>query len=773
MKKLNKHFFVILFLFLSVPLFSQSTKLLFQEGNKLFKQEHYRKALPYLEKVLEAEPNNAEAMFEAGVCYLHRYSKEKALQFILKAYALDPKVSKYIHFWLGRAYHQNYQYDKAIEHYNIYKGSLGKADQRRKEADKHIAQTNTARQFTANPEDYRVRNLGPVVNSIYSEHSPVSSSNDSLLLFTSRRHDVTGGKEDLDGEFFEDVFQTYKQADGSWSAPVKFPLNTSGHDASIQLFDKDTKMLLYREAKGGDIYYSEKDQATQTWREPQKFANINTPDFEADAFIAPDGKSAYFATNHYKKVGDLDIYYITKKEDGTWGRPQELPGRINTSEDEDAPFISPDGKTLYFSSRGHKNMGGFDIFKSTLDNSGNWSQPVNLGYPINTPDDDAYYYMLSSGKKAYVSSYREGGYGEKDLYEISPIPKVLFVSKFNFCQGKSEGYNISIKSLLKTTRPVSVGGKIQDNQYTSTLTSFNTYRIAVFNARDTIYAENFEIPFMEEDNKKITKVINIGCPEGYKDTVIVKDTVLVAPLTLADSALLNSLKYVFRDIYFNKGTLDLTEEGKRELAIASEILKKNPTAEVTVKGYTSREEKRTLAGRRAHVIMEELKRSGVVNINIDPQSETNGVGSTSRAASLDVKLRDDFKTGFDPALIPPSSVGPSFVLRTLFFESASSELREVAQMELNLLVDVMNEFKDIHIEIAGHTDSRGPDSLNLILSEKRASTAAEYVKSKGISAERVKAKGYGETQPVSDNNTDKGRELNRRTELRVSRGFKD
>ncbi|MBX9852625.1 MAG: OmpA family protein [Cytophagaceae bacterium] len=646
MRNSTLRFFALVFFITSVGLaFSQSPKSLFKEGHRLFKLEHYRKALPFLEKAIESEPNNAEAVFEAGVCYLHRYSKEKALEYILKAYTLDSNVSKYIHYWLGRAYHQNYQYDKAIQEYNIYKSNLKKSDQRRKDVEKHINQTNVARELTQDPENFRVFNLGPVINTLYSEHSPVTSKNDSLILFTSRRHDVTGAKEDQDGEFFEDIYQSKKLPNGEWTAPEHIHLNTSGHDASIQLLENDTKLLLYREAKGGDIFITEKEPGTNNWKEPQKFADINTSDFEADAFITADGKTAYFATNHYKKVGDLDIYYITKNDDGTWSEPKELQGKINTSEDEDAPFVSADGKTLYFSSRGHKNMGGFDVFKSTKDSAtGNWSPPVNLGYPINTPDDDVYYYISHNGKKGYLSSYREGGYGEKDIYEIAPIPFVPCTLKLNACRGKDRNpLSYSVRSLKKTTKPIALSGKVENNKFTVRVLADNTYRIALYDGKDTVYAENFEVAFTEEENKTIEKNIEVPCPELPPDTTIA-DTVV------KDTTIKPVADIVLNPVYFESGKADLGKDTKAQLDAISAALKKNPSVE---------------------------------------------------------------------------------------------------------------------IEISGHADAMGPDNLNQVLSEKRAGSTMNYLVSKGIKKDRLKTKGYGETRPMGDNETDEGRAKNRRVEFQI------
>jgi outer membrane protein OmpA-like peptidoglycan-associated protein len=756
MKILKLYPFGFLFILLSVSAYSQDTKSLYKEGNHLFKLEHYRKALPFLEKVVEAEPNNADALFKTGVCYLHRYSKEKALSYITKAYSIDSTVSKHIHYWLGRAYHQNYQYDKAISEYNIYKNSLKKSDERRKDLEKHIAQTNVARQLTENPENFMVRNLGKEINTIYSEHSPVTSANDSVLYFTSRRHDNTGGKEDLDGEFFEDIFFSKKLPNGEWSTPEKIHLNTSGHDASIQLLENDNKLLLYREAKGGDIYISERVPGTDNWKDPVKFANINTGDFEADAFITPDGKTVYFATNHYKKIGDLDIYYITKNDDGTWSRPKELEGKINTSEDEDAPFVTPDGKTLYFSSRGHKGMGGYDIFKSTRDENGNWSEPVNLGHPINTPDDDVYYYMAASGKRGFLSSYREGGFGEKDIYEIAPIPPVIIVAKLNSCpDSKREELFYSLKSLNKNTKKVSETGKLSGGETSINAYAYNIYRLAVYSAKDTLYTETFEVPF-KDDPFTVEKLINIKCP-GKDTQAAVVDT---KPVTIGH-------KYVFRNIYFNKGKSELSPEAEREIEIAAEILKKNPTADVKILGAYSGDEGKEVGMNRAKAVRKKLNDLGVANTITDTTVKASGMDGKS--AMLEVKLKKPLGMDFNESIIARSSVGTSYVLRNVYFETGKSDLDAQAKAELDILAEIMKENASLAIEIGGHTDSKGSDESNQKLSERRAQSVLNYLISKGIKSDRLTSKGYGESQPIADNETEKGRRLNRRTEAKIMR----
>jgi outer membrane protein OmpA-like peptidoglycan-associated protein len=572
--KITLTIFLALIIFCATG-YAQDTKSLKSNGDREYKLEHYRKALPFFEQVIQADPKDADAVFKAGVCYLHKYSKEKGLENLLKANAMDPNVDKHMAYWLGRAYHQNYQFDKALENYHTYKSSYGKLDERRLEVEKFIQQTEFAKKMLADPKDFLVENLGSTINTIYSEHSPVSSFNDSLLLFTSRRESTAGAVEDLDGEYFEDIYQSSRSS-GNWTKPETIHLNTSGHDASVQLFDHDKKLLLYKYSRGGDIYYTEKNGSG--WNDPQKFANINTQDFEADAFISADGNLAYFVTNHYKKKGDLDIYFITKDAQGVWSKPKELKGNINTNEDEDGPFLTKDGKTLFFSSRGHDNMGGFDIFKSTMDSSGGWSEPVNLGYPINTPDDDVYYYIESDGYRGYLSSYREGGYGEKDIYEIIPIPYVVIKGDV-----LSENTGKVVENVRIVFTPQRKGSKslmdltANTGSYESRLQSYDSYDVSIIKGSDTLHKEVYQIPLKKKEGEIISKNFVVPFKEIVKvDSLPKKDTttIIVAPVLNAEN------------IYFDVNKYNLREDAKAELDKLVQLMKENLLVKIEIFGYT-------------------------------------------------------------------------------------------------------------------------------------------------------------------------------------------
>jgi hypothetical protein len=226
------------------------------------------------------------------------------------------------------------------------------------------------------------------------------------------------------------------KVDGKWNKAENIgpPINTETHDACVGLSPDGTTLILYRTSKdllGGDLYWSELEG--NKWSAPQKYAdNINSPDYqEASASITANGNTIYFSSNRPGGQGGKDIYRVVKFGNGDWSLAQNIGNTINTPYDEDAPYIHPDGKTLYFSSNGHTGMGGYDIFQSTLNDDGTWSTPENLGYPVNNVEDDIYFVLSAHGSMGYYSSEKKGGLGGQDIYTIYPAsePRILVVLK--------------------------------------------------------------------------------------------------------------------------------------------------------------------------------------------------------------------------------------------------------------------------------------------------------------------------------------------------------
>ena len=618
----------------SLQTVAQDTKVLVKPGERCFSKEQYKNAYPYFEQVLKTDPENLNALYKSGVCNLHRFSKEQALINLEKVYTADSTYNKYLFFWMARAYHLNYNFEKAFIFYNKFQNEISKNNIQYKEVERYKYQLTCGADYISNPSNYKVQNVGSTINSSYSEHSPVLSYKDTLLLFTSRRANLIDTKEEYDGEPFEDVFYSYKLNDTSWTEPKSFQLNTSGHDASIQLYDNDTKLFIYSYLHGGDIYTSENKNGI--WSTPISLKEINSIDFEADVFLTADGKTLYYATNHFKKNGDLDIYYLTKNANNSWSKPQSLSSLINTNEDEDAPYIAADGRTMYFSSRGHTSMGGYDIFKSTLDTvTGSWTKPVNLGYPVNTPDEDLYFILSHTSSNAYLSSYRTGGYGEKDIYEVIAIEEVaikgVLVNKNNVPVMK-EGLLVKIVPLetaSKNAKPNQTS-VVNDGTFALFTLSDNNYSVYVLDGRDTIATDTMHVELVGEKNK----TVNYTCiiPDKISsDTTIVSaiDTVATVPIIA---------KTIQQTIYYAVNIAGVGPATKAELRKIVAFLEANVNATISISGHADGSgpefANTTLAKKRANNVKEYLESKGMLSSRIKVIS----YGSSKPIATNDTEI---------------------------------------------------------------------------------------------------------------------------------------
>ncbi|WP_310396651.1 OmpA family protein [Hymenobacter sp.] len=625
----------------AAPAAAQSTRKDLKTGNKFFEQENYRAALPYYEKVLAKDPNNAKALFNAGISYMS-FDKEKASDYIYKAQKLKPKVDKSVEYWLGRVDHLNYNFDEAIAHFQAYNVTLKKNDSRKEELAQLIQHSKNAKVQFNSPKDIFVKNLGPTINSQYSEHSPVISSDDKLLLYTSRGENVTGaaGKTSdkknksvaADGEYYEDIFEAKRIDDENWEKPRSLSgvLNGKGHDASTQLFDNDTKLLMYRNDNNGDIFVS--DKTGGDWTAPKPLdANINSKSYEGDAYITADGLTLYFATGKYSEDGTLDLYYSTRVAGGDFGPAKSMGGNINTKYDDDSPYISKDGKTLYFSSRGHNTMGGYDIFKSEFDESTRrWGQAQNMGYPINTPDDDSYYRLSPDGSYAYLSSYRIGGYGEKDIYTINYIKNAtiqgkVFSSKDSttvipgvelvFSGAQADKTALSFRDVTKP-----------DGAYQVAVLSGRTYQVAVSKDGKNIETQEFPVPVSTNDSTTITKNFYIN----YVDTTA------------------NSM-FASKNIYFDTDKYKLRPESITNLNEISQILIANPGVNISVEGHcdsrNTDEYNMVLGQNRAEAAYNYLKKQGVADTRMTTVSygERRPAAPNDSPENMQLNRRAEFK----------------------------------------------------------------------------------------------------------------------------------
>lgn len=397
-----------------------------REGDKLFKagKGTYRDARELYLFAQRYNDKNAELNYKIGVCYLYSDDKYESIKYLRNAYLLKENVSEDIHLLLARAYHLTNEFDRAIEEYNKYLETLHpkKVAVESVQIKRFIEECKNGKVLVENPLRVIINNMGSNVNSQADDYNSIFTANDDLMYFTSRRkHHDKARRSAYDNKYFEDIYISRK-IDGEWGRAENIgkTLNNPKHNnAAVGLSPDNQHLFIYRGHKdGGDIYESKYKEGE--WKSPRSLpSRFNTKYRETSLSISPDQKYMFFVSSNPKEsIGGRDIYVAMKNFQGRWEKPENMGDKINTPYDEECVHISPDGNTLYFSSKGHNSMGGYDVFKSEKNDLGEWSPPVNIGYPINTPDDDVFYTIPTSGKSAYYSANRMGGLGGRDIYRV-------------------------------------------------------------------------------------------------------------------------------------------------------------------------------------------------------------------------------------------------------------------------------------------------------------------------------------------------------------------
>ncbi|HEY0976806.1 MAG TPA: OmpA family protein [Flavobacteriales bacterium] len=371
-------------------------------------------------------PENAALNMKMGLCHLNGAQRHKALSYFQQALRLDPN-SKRIHFLLGFAYQLNGRWDEAIGEYETQRAITQRSPDPERiynMADKFISECRHGKAYSSAPTRAQVRNLGPRINGPTSDYGVAVSPSGDRLFFTSRRSSHAMPKLNKQtNEPFEDVFLC-ERGEAGWSDPkaLPAPVGTAGNDACVGLFNEGRTLILYRDDKGpGDLYQSTLEGSN--WSVPVPFGpSVNSPAHEASAWYSADGEWLYFSSDREGGLGGLDIWRAPfDATSNTFGAAENLGPTINTQYDEDGVFMAADGRTMYFGSKGHTTMGGFDVFRAS-NQDGKWSKPENLGWPVNSADDDLFFVLTADGHSGYFSSIRPDGLGQDDLYRVDLLP---------------------------------------------------------------------------------------------------------------------------------------------------------------------------------------------------------------------------------------------------------------------------------------------------------------------------------------------------------------
>lgn len=409
-----KYVYAALLLCIGFTSSAQSVK----EAKALYNQGDYAAALKGFEKGIEADPEDGYLHQLAGECYLKiNGDRSKAITHLKKTIDTG-KYHKSALFLLAEAYAQNYQFDEAIDFYNHYLTSVSKklsVDVR-----KRIIDCQTAKELMKFPVPAEFTQLGPSINTEYPDYNPFISTDESVLLFSSRAK-RKGAETEFDGFYPADIYQCEMQQDGfTKSALLNNNVNSKFDDLIVGLSHDGNTIIVYHDDLDiyGDLFTCERSGKTFGKKQPIEQVN-NLNDLESAATFSPDGKAIVFASDRPEGLGMMDLYIIRELPDGTWSEPQNLGPEVNTPMNEDYPHFSHDGRYLYFSSNGHPGMGGYDLYLTEWNTENNiWTHPKNLGYPVNTPRDNRTISFNSDGTSAYVADWRPDSHGDLDIYRI-------------------------------------------------------------------------------------------------------------------------------------------------------------------------------------------------------------------------------------------------------------------------------------------------------------------------------------------------------------------
>lgn len=382
-------------------------------------------SIDFYERFLIDNPNDADFNYKMGFALLNTKRREKeSIKYFKRAkdfYNKPSTKARYVEssFQLARAYKTSYLFIAALQELAKLKTDTQKDELITTIIDREILKCEHGKRLFEDKIKIKITSLGDTVNSEYKDHSPVVSADESIIIFTSRRPNGWEEEIDEDGNYNEDIFISEK-IKGNWTQPVGIgkTINTEKHEATIGLSVDGQKLFIYKDEDYGSIFMSSFENGL--WSVPKKLGpNINTSERETHASLSADGKYLYFTSNRPGGFGGLDIYVSEKLRNGIWGPARNLGNAVNTKYNEEGPYIHPDGKTIYFSSKGHENLGGYDIFKAEKTEFGTWTKAENIGYPINTVGNDIFYMPTADGQRAYYSSQKNPNEDNTDIFLIT------------------------------------------------------------------------------------------------------------------------------------------------------------------------------------------------------------------------------------------------------------------------------------------------------------------------------------------------------------------
>jgi len=758
-----------LILFLSIiggTGYGQANKRTVAEAERFFGIKAYEEALPLFLEAIEAGEKNPLFHYKAGVCYQKSNQIEKqikAIPYFEYAITNGAALPNNAYFDLGDLYLKDENFQKAMETYSRFK-ELTKADKTSQlKADQALTTCHTALALMSVPRNMTVHNFSSIINTSYTEYNPVVSADESVMAYTALRPNT--GKTRSGDKYIEEVYISFNHS-GAWTEPQLIPIASEYNVGTAGISPDGQKMLIFMGGitDPGSLFQIAK--SGDSWTKPSLIApTINTPKFlESTASITPDGKTIYFATDKAGGQGGLDIYKTTLQPNGTWSSAVNLGPEINTKANEDAPFIHPDQKTLFFTSDGHNNMGGRDIFITKLVN-GKWKSPENMGYPVNTTANDNYFTLIADGTRAYFSSDRKGGLGGQDIYyldmpaESANIPLTMIKGKIlNAETGKPLPTKIYlIDNQTNKKLDFVYDPDPQTGNYLVILPPAKNYDMVIESEGFLPYTLNINIPnqdyFYELYQMINLKTIRqfdviVGQEVQVKNAFYDTDQDVKADLRKSHEAKLVQTGNV--DVYDMMLDLMAADDKEGINYLVGLIEHKDPIESVNF-------------DETSNSLIEVAARTYYYDESDESKFEQKNVGGKTIFSLPTMVVTDEAKKQKNQPK-KTTTADKSLLAKSLkiYFDAGKSELKDQYNAELDNFLNVLKQNPDLGIEISGFASAEGSEEMNRHLSNKRAISVLDYINHRGIVRRRIVAKGYGATKDQTST-----KEEGRRVELRI------
>ncbi len=604
----------------------------------------YDKATRYYERANKFNSNNSELNYKLGLTHIRKDKPdfEKSRAYFNKSLLLEPNFSQKANYYLGKTFHLENQWDSARYFYAKYVKNISDKGTSLKEitkAEKRIREIESGIDLSKQSSNIKVENLGKRINTKYAEFGPVVDTAQTILFFTSRRNKSTGYDLDKDLRFFEDIYYITKRGD-RWARIKQFTreANSSGHEAIVNINLEGNQVILYKGANGGDLWSGYRTNDRILNLNPMTVM-VNSKYRETSAAVSESKDLIVFSSDRpNNSKGGLDLFYTIKTKAG-WSEAKNLGENVNTPYDEDAVVLSADGSTLYFCSKGHNSIGGFDIFMSKKIDSVSWSVPQNLGMPINSVYDDIYASFSADEKQIYFSSNRPGGMGDFDVYMADVVSNekegaYITASLDDAIKKKEHWKEDSSDELFYSENLKVIYGQLMDKESKVPLPG----KVILMNLDKN---EEIEIPTDQSGNFKVVIPddfaygINITSP-GYvfssRNYSLLDSTITSIEENIYLQKAKNGAKIISQNILFEEGTINILDQSALEIKRLSKMIRSAKNYKVEIRGFIEEEGSarfvKELGLQRAKALIETLVEAGIDRRNLSFKSGIDDVNSS-------------------------------------------------------------------------------------------------------------------------------------------------